>query len=336
MFEYANSNPQIEKNQSVMRNVLANPLTIIVAAVNLILFIMTFVSMGNFFDMVGDEGGFLVFMFMLLPVGAYGLTAAGFALMFFNSVSNGSPSGRLSGSRMFKAASILNMVYSSIMSIVLIFAIAAIDEARRHASIWGYYSSTDNSAYDTAKTVLVFMIIFIMTQAVGMLCFAGTMVKNNKAERLSSGASVFFGVMNAILAFFYFIVLVSGEKIEDALEYFEADGLVAYIIFSMLAYGAMAAFGFCYGGMVNKGVKNSQQSFDSQPYGGQNFGYQPNNAGFNQPYNNTNINNTGYNNTAYNVPPQQNAGFVPKFCPKCGTPTTAGVQFCSKCGNRLV
>ena len=135
---------------------------------------------------------------------------------------------------------------------------------------------------------------------------------------------------SSILALFFFIALVSAGE-SEVLELIGADSLIAYYIFSMLSYGAMAAFGFCYGGMVNKGIRDNQQSFDSQPYGSQNFGYQPNNAGFNQPYNNTNV-----NNTAYNVPPQQNAGFVPKFCPKCGTPTTAGVQFGSKCGNRLM
>lgn len=256
--------------------------------------------------------------------------AIGCAIMFIGAM-NKEKQLSPAGAKEFMGAAVAAVVYAGLE---IIYILMMLDE---------FGDDMD----DDYTVVLVITAIIMLTHAISMICFAKTLLGNHTADILSTKGAVFCGVMNAIMAILMFIGMSNEESAMTNLSK-EAEAMV---ILQAVLYVLLAAYAFYFKTTVSKSTVAAAPVYNEQSYGNQ-YG-QPYN---NQPYNNPANYNIGYNNTNYNVPPQQsttytapaqqnttyvappqqNTGFQPKFCPKCGTPTTPGLQFCGNCGNKLM
>ena len=229
--------------------------------------------------------------------------AFGCAIMFIGAMSKEkwlNPAG----AKEFMGAAVAAVVYAGLEIICILMILI------------GDYVDDDN----TIK--LVITAIIMLTHAISMICFAKTLLGNHTADILSTKGAVFFGVMNAIMA----IMFIDMSDEESAMTSLSKEAEVLVILQAVL-YALLAVYAFYFKATVSNPVAAAPV------YSGNQYGQPYNNTNYNNP---ANYNNTGYNNAGYNVPPQQSTDFQPKFCPKCGTPTTPGLQFCGNCGNKLM
>lgn len=332
MFGTNPSNNQLANSQATMRKALANPLMIILAINFLVLTIMALTDLGDIIENAGDiiefyDGlGAVIVAMPIVQLAFFCSGAIGCAIMFIGAM-NKEKQLSPAGAKEFMGAAVAAVVYAGLE---IIYILMMLDE-------FGDYMDDDYTI------VLVITAIIMLTHAISMISFAKTLLGNHTADILSTKGAVFCGVMNAIMAILMFIGMSNEESAMTNLSK-EAE---AQVILQAVLYALLAVYAFYFKATVSNPVAAAPV------YSGNQYGQPYNNTNYNNP---ANYNNTGYNNAGYNVPPQQsttyaaptqqnttyaapvqqNTDFQPKFCPKCGTPTTPGLQFCGNCGNKLM